>query len=148
MVSCSLELCTELTRRQAELSCSLPSIRGEGTIPTIRNLSPLPLRSLQRAVGGKAAWRSPGGGSMLGGRWGCRPQGLAAAPSPQQRAGRLGEPLCLSPHPSHSLLISAPCVGGGRSSVHKGVPGSQRAPHLVECSPPWAEKPAPGSRQF
>lgn len=64
---------------------------------------------------------------MLGERWGCLPRRLAAVLSPQQRAGRMWEPLCLFPHPSHFLLISAPCMGWKRNSVHSGVPSAQRS---------------------
>lgn len=47
----------ELAGRQAELSYSLPSIRGEGATQPIGSLLPLPFRSPQRGVGG----RQPGG---------------------------------------------------------------------------------------
>lgn len=130
MVAYSLEPCTEPAGRKAELTCSLPSIRGEGTTQTIRSLPPPCLRSPQRA-GRKAAWRPPGGGSLWGERWGGHP---AAVPSPQQRAGRSWEPLCLFPHRSHFLLISIPCGGGGRNPVH--LAGGTQAPrgHLVQQS--------------
>lgn len=76
----------ELAGRQAELSCLLPSIKGEGTTQPIRRLLPLPLRTPREEwVGGSlegpleevAGW---------GEQWDYHPRRLAAVPSPQQRA--------------------------------------------------------------
>lgn len=115
MVFYHLEPFIEQAGRKVELSCSLPSTRGEGTSQPIRSLPPPPFRSLQREVGG----RQPGGPLEESAYWERGGRGGAVTlagwqlfPLPSRELEEGGN-LCLFPHSSHLPLITPMWVGGG-----------------------------------
>ena len=125
-----------LAGRQAEFSCLLPSIRGEGTTQPIRSLLPRLLQTPREEwVGGSlegpleevAGW---------GEQWDCHPRRLAAVPSPQQRAVP-----SLPVSPPLPLLTDRYFLqwDGGRMANTRGSQAPQRSTCSVDYSLLWPE---------